>query len=123
MAQKKGHQEAKVIKLQIPAGQAKADPPVGPALGQHGVNIGEFIKRFNTDTAKQEPGILLPVLISVYPDRSFDYVIKNPPAAVLIKRALGLEKGSSKPHLDKVGNDHQGAASRDSRDQDQRVQH
>ena len=103
MAKKKSHQDAKVIKLQIPAGQAKADPPVGPALGQHGVNIGEFIKRFNTDTAKKEQGILLPVQISVYPDRSFDYVIKNPPAAVLIKKFLGLEKGSSKPHLDKVG--------------------
>ena len=95
--------ELKYIKLQIPAGQAKAEPPVGPALGQHGVNIGEFIKRFNADTAKHEPGILLPIVITVKPDRSFDYVIKNPPAAVLIKKALGLAKASGRPHLDKVG--------------------
>ncbi len=93
----------KTIKLQIPAGEAKADPPVGPALGQHGVNIGEFIKRFNTDSARHERGILLQVVISVNPDRSFDYLIKNPPVSVLIKKALGLEKGSSKPHVDKVG--------------------
>lgn len=100
---KQKDEKAKVIKLQIPAGQAKADPPVGPALGQHGVNIGEFIKRFNSDTSKQEQGILLPVVITVNADRSFDYVIKNPPASVLIKKALSLEKGSSKPHVDKVG--------------------
>ena len=104
MAAKGGKdQKTTVIKLQIPAGQAKADPPVGPALGQHGVNIGEFIKRFNSDTAKHEQGILLPVVITVNADRSFDYVLKSPPASVLIKKALGLEKGSSKPHIDKVG--------------------
>lgn len=104
MAAPKGKDEpTAVIKLQIPAGQAKADPPVGPALGQHGVNIGEFIKRFNTDTAKHEAGILLPVVISVKADRSFDYVIKNPPASVLIMKALGIDKGSSKPHIDMVG--------------------
>ncbi len=96
-------QEDKTIKLQIPAGQAKADPPVGPALGQHGVNIGEFIKRFNSDTSRQEAGLLLPVVITVKPDRSFSYQIKKPPVPVLIKKALGIDKGSGKPHLDKVG--------------------
>ena len=103
MAKPGAQGEVKTIKLQIPAGQAKAEPPVGPALGQHGVNIGEFIKRFNTDTASQEAGVLLPIVITVNPDRSFDYVIKNPPAAVLIKKALKLEKGSGEPHVNKVG--------------------
>ncbi len=95
--------DVKLVKLQLPAGQAKADPPVGPVLGQHGINISEFIKRFNTETAGHEPGIILPVVISVRPDRSFDLEIRNPPAAVLIKKALGLEKGSGQPHVDKVG--------------------
>lgn len=104
MAKKRDEaRQDKTIKLQIPAGQAKADPPVGPALGQHGVNIGEFIKRFNSDTARQEAGLLLPVVITVKPDRSFSYVIKKPPVPVLIKKALGIDKGSGRPHLDKVG--------------------
>ncbi len=94
---------AKIIKLQIPAGEAKPDPPVGPALGQHGVNIGDFIKRFNAATAQQERGLLLPVIISIQADRSFDFVIKKPPAAILIKRALGIAKGSGKPPVDQVG--------------------
>lgn len=100
---KKDAGEVKVIKLQIPAGEAKADPPVGPALGQHGVNIGEFISRFNSETSSQEKGITLPVIITVRPDRSFDFVVRKPPAAVLIKKALGLDKGSGTPHSEKVG--------------------
>ena len=94
---------AKTIKLQIPAGEAKPDPPVGSALGQHGVNIGDFIKRFNSATAQQERGLLLPVVITVQADRSFDFVIKKPPTAVLIKKALGLTKGSGKPPVEQVG--------------------
>ena len=103
-AKDKGKEEkATVIKLQIPAGEAKADPPVGPALGQHGVNIGEFISRFNSETASQEKGITLPVVITVYPDRKFDFIVRKPPAAVLIKKQAGIEKGSGTPHVDKVG--------------------
>ncbi len=81
------------IKLQIPGGQATPAPPVGPALGQHGVNIGQFVKAFN-DRTSDRPGLVLPVVISVYKDRSFDFIIKSPPAAVLLKRAAGLARGS-----------------------------
>ena len=91
------------IKLQIPGGQANPAPPVGPALGQHGVNIMEFCKAFNAQTQGMEPGLVLPVVITAYADKSFTFVMKTPPASVLIKKALKLEKGSSKPHLDKVG--------------------
>jgi large subunit ribosomal protein L11 len=91
-----------VIKLQIPGGQANPAPPVGPALGQHGVNIMEFCKAFNAQTA-QENGRITPVEITVYEDRSFTFITKTPPAAVLIKEALRLEKGSPEPNREKVG--------------------
>ena len=91
-----------LIKLQIPGGQANPAPPVGPALGQHGVNIMEFCKAFNAQTA-QENGRIIPVEITVYEDRSFTFITKTPPAAVLIKEALNLEKGSAEPNRDKVG--------------------
>ena len=90
------------IKLQVPAGAANPAPPVGPALGQHGVNIMEFCKAFNAQTA-QENGRIIPVEITVYEDRSFDFITKTPPAAVLIKEALRLEKGSGEPNREKVG--------------------
>jgi large subunit ribosomal protein L11 len=91
-----------IIKLQIPGGQANPAPPVGPALGQHGVNIMEFCKAFNAQTA-QENGRIIPVEITVFEDRSFTFVTKTPPAAVLIKEALGLESGSGEPNRVKVG--------------------
>jgi large subunit ribosomal protein L11 len=91
-----------VIKLQIPAGQANPAPPVGPALGQHGVNIMEFCKAYNAQTQAQS-GTVIPVEITVYEDRSFSFVTKTPPAAVLLKPAAGLEKGSGEPHRNKVG--------------------
>jgi large subunit ribosomal protein L11 len=91
-----------VIKLQIPAGKATPAPPVGPALGQHGVNIMAFVKEYNERTANQA-GLIIPVEITVYEDRSFTFVTKTPPAAVLIKRALGLETASSNPNTKKVG--------------------
>ncbi len=90
------------IKLQIPAGQANPAPPVGPALGQHGVNIMEFCKTFNART-QENAGLVIPVVISVYADRSFTFVTKSPPAASLLKRAAGLAKGSGVPNRDKVG--------------------
>jgi large subunit ribosomal protein L11 len=90
------------IKLQIQAGKANPSPPVGPALGQHGVNIMEFCKAFNAKTQGDE-GTITPVVITVYADRSFSFVTKTPPASVLIKKAIGLEKGSSVPNKDKVG--------------------
>ena len=90
------------IKLQVPAGKANPAPPIGPALGQHGVNIMEFCKAFNAQTA-QENGRTIPVEITVYEDRSFDFITKTPPAAVLIKEALRLEKGSAEPNRNKVG--------------------
>jgi large subunit ribosomal protein L11 len=90
------------IKLQAPAGQASPAPPVGPALGQHGVNIMEFVKAFNAQT-QGEAGTVIPVVITVYEDRSFTFITKSPPAAVLIKQAISLEKGSSEPNRDKVG--------------------
>jgi large subunit ribosomal protein L11 len=89
------------IKLQIPAGKATPAPPVGPALGQHGVNIMGFCKEFNERTAKQA-GLVIPVVISVYADRSFSFITKTPPAAVLIKKACGIERGSGKPNVEKV---------------------
>ncbi len=91
------------IKLQIPAGQANPSPPVGPALGQHGVNIPQFCKAFNASTSKLEPGLITPVVITVYADRSFSFITKTPPAAVLIRKALGLQKGSGEPNKTKVG--------------------
>ena len=91
-----------IIKLQIPGGQANPAPPVGPALGQHGVNIMEFCKAFNAQTA-QENGRITPVEITVYEDRSFTFITKTPPAAVLIKEALNLERGSAEPNREKVG--------------------
>ena len=91
------------IKLQVPAGKANPSPPIGPALGQRGLNIMEFCKAFNAQTQSMEPGLVLPVVITAYADKSFTFVLKTPPASVLIKKALKLEKGSSKPHLDKVG--------------------
>jgi len=90
------------IKLQIPAGKANPSPPVGPALGQHGVNIMEFCKAFNAKTQADE-GTITPVVITVYADRSFTFVTKTPPASVLIKKAISLEKGSSVPNKNKVG--------------------
>jgi large subunit ribosomal protein L11 len=89
------------VKLQIPAGKATPAPPVGPALGQHGVNIMGFCKEFNERTAKQA-GLIIPVVISVYQDRSFSFITKTPPAAVLIKKAVGIESGSGVPNRDKV---------------------
>lgn len=92
-----------MVKLQIPAGQATAAPPVGPALGQHGVNIGEFIKAVNEATRKEPPGMIIPVVVTIYSDRKFTFEIKSPPASVLLKQAAGLAKGSSEPNRAKVG--------------------
>ena len=91
------------IKLQIKAGEANPSPPVGPALGQHGVNIMEFCKQFNAQTQKAEKGLPTPVVITVYSDRSFTFVLKTPPASVLIKKAIGIESGSATPNTNKVG--------------------
>ena len=91
-----------IVKLQIPAGQATPAPPIGPALAQHGVNIGEFIKRFNDETRPRQ-GWVLPTVITIFEDRTFNYLIKQPPAAEFIKKALGLEKGSGEPNKKKVG--------------------
>ena len=91
------------IKLQIPAGKANPSPPVGPALGQRGLNIMEFCKAFNAQTQSMEPGLMLPVVITAFADKSFTFILKTPPATVLIKKALKLDKGSARPHLDKVG--------------------
>ena len=92
------------IKLQLPAGEATPAPPVGPALGQHGVNIMEFVKQFNAKSVTQvEKGTILPVVITVFGDRSFSFILKTPPAAVLIKKKLGLDKGSPVPNKQKVG--------------------
>ena len=91
------------IKLQVPAGQANPSPPVGPALGQHGVNIMEFCKAFNAKTQDMEPGLPIPVVITVYSDRSFTFITKTPPAAVLLKKAAGIQKGSGTPNTEKVG--------------------
>ena len=91
-----------LVKLQIPAGQANPSPPVGPALGQHGVNIMEFCKSFNAQTKKQE-GTIIPVVVTIYADRSFSFITKTPPAAVLLKKAAGIIKGSGVPNREKVG--------------------
>ncbi|BCX80546.1 large subunit ribosomal protein L11 [Methylomarinovum caldicuralii] len=91
------------IKLQVKAGEANPSPPVGPALGQHGVNIMEFCKAFNAQTQGMEKGLPLPVIITVYNDRSFTFIIKTPPASYLLKKAVGAEKGSSVPNLEKIG--------------------
>jgi len=91
------------IKLQVPAGKANPSPPIGPALGQRGLNIMEFCKAFNAQTQKVEPGLALPVVITAYADKSFTFIIKTPPATVLIKKAAGIDKGSPQPHTDKVG--------------------
>jgi len=91
------------IKLQVKAGQANPSPPVGPALGQHGVNIMEFCKQYNAQTQKMEQGMPLPVVITVYSDRSFTFIIKTPPATVLLKKAAGIKSGSKVPNRDKVG--------------------
>jgi len=91
------------IKLQVPAGDAKPSPPVGPALGQHGVNIMNFCKAFNAETQDMEKGLPVPVVISVYSDKSFTFVKKTPPASILLKKAAGIDKGSSVPNRDKVG--------------------
>ncbi|MCO6428054.1 50S ribosomal protein L11 [Nitrosomonas communis] len=91
------------IKLQIPAGKANPSPPIGPALGQRQLNIMEFCKAFNAATQKMEPGLPVPVIITAYADKSFTFVMKTTPASVLIKKAAGINKGSSKPHVDKVG--------------------
>src|SRR5439155_15949018 len=92
-----------LIKLQVPAGKANPSPPIGPALGQRGLNIMEFCKAFNAQTQKMEPGLMLPVVITAYADKSFTFILKSPPASVLIRKALKLEKGSKTPHTDKVG--------------------
>ena len=92
-----------LIKLQVPAGKANPSPPIGPALGQRGLNIMEFCKAFNAATQKMEPGLPVPVVITAYQDKSFTFVMKTPPAAVLIKKAAKIEKGSPRPHTDKVG--------------------
>src|SRR5207253_1071233 len=92
-----------LIKLQVPAGKANPSPPIGPALGQRGLNIMEFCKAFNAQTQKVEPGLPLPVVITAYADKSFSFIIKTPPTSVLIKKAAGIESGSPRPHTDKVG--------------------
>ena len=91
------------IKLQVPAGKANPSPPIGPALGQRGLNIMEFCKAFNSQTQSHEPGLPLPVVITAYADKSFTFIIKTPPASVLIRKALKLDKGSPVPHTEKVG--------------------
>ncbi len=91
------------VKLQVPAGQANPSPPVGPALGQHGLNIMEFCKAFNAETQQMEPGLPVPVVITVYADKSFTFIKKTPPASVLLRKAAGIAKGSPEPHINKVG--------------------
>jgi large subunit ribosomal protein L11 len=91
------------IKLQVKAGQANPSPPVGPALGQHGVNIMEFCKAFNAQTQGMEPGLPIPVVITVYSDRSFTFITKTPPASILLKKAVGIKSGSARPNTEKVG--------------------
>ena len=91
------------IKLQVPAGKANPSPPIGPALGQRGLNIMEFCKSFNAKTQGMEPGLPIPVVITAFADKSFTFIMKTPPATVLIKKAAGVQKGSAKPHTDKIG--------------------
>ena len=102
MAKRKNKIE-NVVRLQIPAGQANPSPPVGPALGQVGLNIMEFCNAFNAKTADAEPGILIPVVINVYSNKTFTFVTKTPPASTLLKRAAGIVKGSGEPNIEKVG--------------------
>lgn len=92
-----------IVKLQVPAGKATPAPPVGPALGPHGVQATQFCQQFNDRTKKQEEGVLIPVVITIYTDKSFTFITKTPPAAVLIRKALGIEKGSGEPNKTKVG--------------------
>jgi large subunit ribosomal protein L11 len=92
-----------IIKLQVPAGKANPSPPIGPALGQRGLNIMEFCKAFNAQTQKMEPGLPVPVVITAYQDKSFTFVMKTPPASVLIQKAAKIDKGSARPNSDKVG--------------------
>lgn len=92
-----------VVRLQAPAGQATPAPPVGPALGQHGVNIMEFCKQFNALTKNQPPGMIIPAVLTVYQDRTFTFIVKNPPVSILLKQAAGLAKGSGEPNRNKVG--------------------
>jgi len=92
-----------IIKLQCPAGKATPAPPVGPALGPHGVSAPQFVQQFNDRTKSMEPGLVIPAVITVYADKSFTFILKTPPAPVLIKKAMGLEKGSAEPHKTKVG--------------------
>ena len=92
-----------IIKLQVPAGKANPSPPIGPALGQRGLNIMEFCKAFNAQTQRMEPGLPVPVVITAYQDKSFSFVMKTPPASVLIAKAAKIEKGSGRPNSDKVG--------------------
>jgi large subunit ribosomal protein L11 len=92
-----------VVRLQAPAGQATPAPPVGPALGQHGVNIMEFCKQFNAMTKNQPPGMIIPALLTVYSDRTFSFIVKSPPASILLKQAAGLAQGSGEPNRNKVG--------------------
>ena len=103
MAKRKIKKVVNVVKLQIPAGQANPSPPVGPALGQAGVNIMEFCKAFNAKTADSEPGVLIPVVISVFGDKSFTFIAKTPPASTLLRKAAGISKGSGTPNTEKVG--------------------
>lgn len=91
------------IKLQVPAGKANPSPPIGPALGQRGLNIMEFCKAFNAQTQGIEPGLPIPVVITAYADKSFTFIMKTPPATILIKKAVGIQSGSARPNLDKVG--------------------
>jgi large subunit ribosomal protein L11 len=100
MAKKK---VAAYVKLQCPAGKATPAPPVGPALGPHGVSAPQFVQQFNDRTKSMEPGLVIPVVITIYADKSFTFILKTPPAAVLIKKAIGLEKGSPESHKTKVG--------------------
>ncbi|MDR3144960.1 MAG: 50S ribosomal protein L11 [Treponema sp.] len=94
---------AAMVKLQCPAGKATPAPPVGPALGPHGVSAPQFVQQFNDRTKSMEPGLIIPVVITVYADKSFTFILKTPPASVLIKKAIGLEKGSGESHKTKVG--------------------
>ena len=100
---KESQQQITTVKLQVPAGQASPSPPVGPALGQHGLNIMDFCKAFNAQTQELEPGVPVPVVISINPDKSFTFVRKTPPASVLLRQAAGIEKGSPTPNSEKVG--------------------
>ncbi len=91
------------VKLQVPAGKANPSPPIGPALGQRGLNIMEFCKAFNAQTQGMEPGLPIPVVITAFADKSFTFIMKTPPASILLKKAAGITKGSPKPHTDKIG--------------------